>query len=208
MKRDKNLYPRRKSRFGNQRRPKPTIWFKVDPHDERTLILKNGCRIRQGFDGVGLYASRGGKVYALTSQGLREKRINYCRNKGYLKRTCTGHKQGQRYPYVKYRDKTYRVHLLVAYAWIGPKPEGCDVDHINGNIDDCRLINLRIITKKENRRCAGILKRLRKASRDLRDTKLHPRHIPPTRLLIIFATITPNDPAKIMERDMTEHREF
>lgn len=207
-KRNELTFRKRKSRFHKRRAPKKPILFRRDPNDPKQLILLNGTRIRQGVEGVGLYASRGGRVYSLTSKGLREIRINYCRNNHYGRRTKGGNRQGQRYPYVKYKGKTYRVHFLVAFAWIGPKPEKHVLDHINGDIDDCRLVNLRFISKEENNRCGGILRKLRNAAVRLKDPSLNPANIPQSRLLIIFATITPCDPNKIMDDDFKYHREF
>jgi len=199
--RNELTFRKRKSRFHKRRAPKKPSLFRRDPNDPKQLILLNGTRISQGFEGVGLYASRGGRVYSLTSKGLREIRINYCRNNHYGRRTKGGNRQGQRYPYVKYKGKTYRVHFLVAFAWIGPKPDKCVLDHINGDIDDCRLVNLRFISKEENNRCGGILRKLRNAAVRLKDPSLNPANIPQSRLLIIFATITPCDPGASFQRN-------
>lgn len=43
------------------------------------------------------------------------------------------------------------VHTLVASAFIGPKPAGCEIDHINTNIHDNRMCNLKYVTRTENR---------------------------------------------------------
>lgn len=48
------------------------------------------------------------------------------------------------------RAHTYR-HIGVLSAWKGPRPEGCDCDHINHNRLDNRLDNLRWLDKKTNR---------------------------------------------------------
>lgn len=52
-----------------------------------------------------------------------------------------------------YRDKkrkTYRLHLLILEAFVGPKPDGMIGLHNNGKPDDCRIENLRWGTCLEN----------------------------------------------------------
>lgn len=48
------------------------------------------------------------------------------------------------------RSRTLRVHSLVALAFLGPKPDGLEVAHINGINTDNRLPNLRYVTHAEN----------------------------------------------------------
>lgn len=43
------------------------------------------------------------------------------------------------------------VHQLVAEAFLGPKPDGFEVDHINGNREDNRVENLRYVARAVNR---------------------------------------------------------
>lgn len=43
------------------------------------------------------------------------------------------------------------VHTLVAEAFIGPKPDGYEIDHLTTNIHDNRACNLKYVTKEENR---------------------------------------------------------
>ena len=43
------------------------------------------------------------------------------------------------------------VHTLVANAFIGPKPDGCEIDHLNTNIHDNRACNLKYVSRAENR---------------------------------------------------------
>lgn len=43
------------------------------------------------------------------------------------------------------------VHSLVADAFIGPKPEGFEIDHLNTNVHDNRMSNLRYVDRKSNR---------------------------------------------------------
>lgn len=53
--------------------------------------------------------------------------------------------------YVKvHLDKFYAVHLLVMSTFVGPKPEGYVVDHIDGNRYNNALSNLEYVTQAEN----------------------------------------------------------
>lgn len=58
------------------------------------------------------------------------------------------------YPFVTLRvpgrRKTATVHGLVARAFLGPRPEGLEVRHLNGEAWDCRLQNLSYGTHAEN----------------------------------------------------------
>ena len=190
------------------RRPLPPVPFTVVSEEPRILQLRNGSLLKQAIPGVDLYLSQGGRVYSLTRYGLRRIRINYTRKKNYGRKTPNGVPNGPRYPYVMYGGKKYDVHLLVVLAWIGVRKDGEEIDHINGNIDDCRTINLRIVTREENRRCAQILRCLRKAARDLHAPSLDPINIPQDQLLKIFATLSVCDPKDIMEYEMTHHMEI
>jgi hypothetical protein len=57
---------------------------------------------------------------------------------------------GYKFRYVN--GKNMLVHLLVAEAFYGKKPEGYDVDHKNGNRSDNRPSNLRYATRSQNMR--------------------------------------------------------
>lgn len=48
------------------------------------------------------------------------------------------------------RTRTRGVHVLVAAAWIGPRPEGMEVCHNDGDKTNPRLDNLRYGTHSEN----------------------------------------------------------
>ena len=190
------------------RKPLPTVDYAVVADNGKTLRLRNGTALRQAISGVGLYLSQSGRVYSLTAFGLRPRRTRFLKKNNYGKKTSGGTAQGQRYPYIMFQGRKYEVHILVTLAWLRPRREGEEIDHINGNIDDCRLVNLRIVTKEENRRCAQILRRLRKAARELNDPSLDPKNRTPEDMLKIYATLTVCDPNKIMDDDFKYHREF
>jgi hypothetical protein len=46
--------------------------------------------------------------------------------------------------------KHKKIHQLVLEAFVGPRPNGFDIDHINRIRDDNRLENLRYCSKSEN----------------------------------------------------------
>ena len=190
-----------------QHLPKP-LSFRFDCMEPWTLRLANGNKIKQGIHGVPIYVSRRGNVYTLTKYGLLPRKVRHHKKRNYGRKSRNGVPNGPRYPYVIFRGKSYPVHLLVVLAWIGPREEGYEIDHITGNIDDCRLVNLRLVTKEENRRCAKILKRLRKAARDLNDPSLDPKNRTPQDMLKIYETLTVCDPQDIMLYEMTHHMEI
>ena len=170
------------------RSPAKPLCYKPDPQDKRQLILSNGTRLRQACDGVGLYLSQRGGVYALTRLGLHNRRVGFWKKNNYCKRIMhgCGRSQGQSYPYVGYRGRTYRVHRLMACAWLGGIPDGMVPDHINGDIDNFRCENLRVVPREENDRCGGILRRLRNASIKYNLPELNPIHMTQEELLERF----------------------
>jgi len=63
------------------------------------------------------------------------------------------------------RGNSKTIHSLVAEAFIGPKPEGCEILHDDGSRDNNHVSNLRYGTRSENN-----LDSIRHGTRDL--TKL------------------------------------
>jgi hypothetical protein len=55
------------------------------------------------------------------------------------------------YPVVTIGQKAIRVHKLVATAFYGPRPEGMECCHANGNRQDNRVENLRWGSRLENK---------------------------------------------------------
>lgn len=76
-----------------------------------------------------------------------------CKNKPKEWRLKSQHIH-QGYPHVwLFRDgKDYKitVHKLVLTAFVGPRPEGCECGHKNGNKEDNRLCNLRWVSPLQN----------------------------------------------------------
>ncbi len=62
--------------------------------------------------------------------------------------------QPEHYPSVTFSRKSkltsYGIHRLVLAAFVGPCPEGMEACHNNGDWHDCRLVNLRWDTRKNN----------------------------------------------------------
>jgi hypothetical protein len=54
------------------------------------------------------------------------------------------------YIYVDGRRRMRSVHQLVAEAFIGPRPDGVDVRHLNGVKADCRAANLAFGSRSQN----------------------------------------------------------
>ena len=114
--------------------------------DGTELRLCVGAVPRQGH--AKLYCSAMGIFFSLSSRGLNQIKCYHVKNfkakpnvHSYYPRMCG------------FIGNPY-CHLLVAKAWIGPRPEGCEVDHIDGNIRNCAAYNLEYVTPEENRRRA------------------------------------------------------
>ena len=104
-----------------------------------------------------LYCTRDGHFLSLTKFGLRE--VKPCLIATKNPRVCH-----TRYPFMRqFGNRT--CHMLMALTWIGPRPEGYEVDHINGDMLDWRADNLQWVTPAENHKRARLLRVLRSIGR-------------------------------------------
>lgn len=62
---------------------------------------------------------------------------------------------GTGYRYIVINGKMHRAHRL-AWFWVKGKWPAGDIDHINGDKDDNRLVNLRVVTNSQNQKNAKI----------------------------------------------------
>lgn len=72
-----------------------------------------------------------------------------------------GHASGKKaYLYVSIGGRHHTVHSLVCETFIGPRPEGMDIDHVDRNPKNNDLDNLRYVSRSDNLRncdrCDGV----------------------------------------------------
>lgn len=70
-------------------------------------------------------------------------------NKNRRMHTAVGHVIKTGYRYIVVDGKRYRAHRLAWLYFYGEWPSG-ELDHINGDRDDNRITNLRIVTRVQN----------------------------------------------------------
>jgi hypothetical protein len=115
------------------------------------LFLPDGTEIRFCEDAsprVGiakLYCSEQGRFFSLSSRGLNE--VRYYQTKNFHPKPNVH----SNYPRMCNFIGAPYCHILVAKAWIGPRPEGLELDHKDGNIRNCTVSNLEYVTPEENR---------------------------------------------------------
>lgn len=64
--------------------------------------------------------------------------------------TSAGSKDTRGYVQVRINRRSIRAHRIVWQMFNGPIPEGIQIDHANGIINDNRIMNLRMATDIEN----------------------------------------------------------
>ena len=91
-------------------------------------------------------------IYSVSDLGRVRKEIggSNCTYVGKILKTNRGHWY-QRLTLTKNgKQKPTDVHVLVMTAFVGPRPTGYDINHIDGNKSNCRLSNLEYCTRKRN----------------------------------------------------------
>ena len=125
----------------------------------------------QPIDGyLGLYeVSNLGRVRSLDREVAtrgRSKEMRTRRLKGRILRQ--GQVRGRYFVNLSKHDHPWvvPVHCLVARAFLGPKPKGLEIDHVNGDFQDNRAENLEYVTHQENQKRAYDLGKLKPPKND------------------------------------------
>ena len=134
------------------------------------------------IDGKILFAHPDG--YFVSQYGQKIKH-NYCPAMGKRRPNMHG-----AYPIM--RQFSHKAcHFLMCATFHGPRPDGYQCDHLNGNVLDYSAANLEWVTPAENIRRAKILRALRAIGRD-------PKLIPYDELRAIMNHYEFVNPSKIM----------
>ena len=76
--------------------------------------------------------------------------------------------------------------MLMALTWIGPRLEGYEVDHLNGDMLDWSTDNLEYVTPTENIKRAKLLRARRMVARQDNDPSKDPKNMSSEELLQLF----------------------
>ena len=141
-----------------------------------TRILPDGTLVAHYLD-TPVWCSLIGAMYVREVTTFKRKTVSgLTTQKNYARKTRNGCVIGQCYPHFNYRGVNYYAHKVMALSWIGPRPEGWQIDHLNGDIRNWTITNIRIITKAENYRCARYLRIMRDCGFDPRIFKADDFH--------------------------------
>ena len=159
------------------------------------LRLTDGTIVRRCPTDKPLYCSRAGRFYsihgmAITDEGcvMHEVRPSFSPVRRKRWRSSNGI-SGTQYPVMRHFD-CMNCHTLMALTWIGERPQGYEIDHINGDRCDCSADNLQYVTPAENRKRAKLLRVLRSIGRD-------PKQMSREELLEIFKKYTFTNPKNL-----------
>lgn len=108
-----------------------------------------------------LYCTRDGRFFVRKKDGWQELKHGYTPNSPSLK----DRRSHSHYPFMQ-RYNNFTCHTLIAHAWIGERPEGEQIDHINGDLLNWSADNLRYVTPHENFRSARNMRQLRRIGID------------------------------------------
>ena len=110
------------------------IWKDVAGQDGRYQVSDQG-RVRS-LPHTSTHRGKGGRLITRAYGGmvLRPTRSNY---RGMLGVTFGGQRTH------------HRIHVLVAAAFLGPRPAKADIAHINGDLTDNRAENLAYVSRSE-----------------------------------------------------------
>ena len=164
------------------------------PDFPSSLVYGDGTEVRlcplDRTKGKPIYCAADGRFFSYCFRtdpktGIGKRRLNEMKP-----HTSTGHRKrhGVTYPNLSFCSQYY--HILMAIVWIGPIPEGHQVDHINGNLLDWSVSNLEYVTPKENIKRARLLRVLRSVGRD-------PKQMSREELLSIFSKYTFTNPQNL-----------
>ena len=151
-----------------------------------TKQLPDGTLVAHA-DKTPFWCTQDGRVFVLQGNNWSQRKVSgLIGHPAYGRRQPGGCHSGERYPHLGHAGKNYAAHKLMALAWMGPIPEGWEVDHLNGNILDWRLENLQVVTPEENRKRAVILRARRMVARQDNDPSKDPRNMRSEELLALF----------------------
>lgn len=115
---------------------------------ELFAILLEGGRFKKIPSTEGMYINRKAEIIAIKTADAKQIAYIYTNT---ADRPITA-KNNSGYLIMNVEGKTRTVHSLVAEAFLGPRPEGYDIDHINSTKTDNRAENLRYVTHTQNMR--------------------------------------------------------
>lgn len=146
----------------------------IEVCDIHNISLRGITTLRNclhGYDEQGvlrkvLYCSRDGRFFVRKKDGWSKQEAHFSpSNRAGICATTGTYRRGSCYPTMQ-NFGSKLCHHLMAHAWLGPRPEGFEADHINGNKENWTADNLQWVTTKENIRRAKIMRKLRKMGID------------------------------------------